>query len=173
MISAAAKAESGDQTAPDGSLVWQNFTQWFGGSQVVTADGEPLVVYHGTKSEFNTFDHKKIKGINEGPGFYFTDNKDIAIGYGEPMHVYLKLENPIPYDKAVFSNGTIKKIIKRVAEIESVEQGNSIGDGCLSNFGDVSYEGIDKVLNEAAKQVAEGSDTALDQISGIFGASGI
>jgi hypothetical protein len=50
-----AKEKFGDRTAPDGSSVWQNFTEWFGDSKVVDAEGKPMVVYHGTKSNFLEF----------------------------------------------------------------------------------------------------------------------
>ena len=50
-----AQLEFGDRIAPDGSSVWQNFTEWFGDSKVVDAEGKPMVVYHGTKSNFLEF----------------------------------------------------------------------------------------------------------------------
>ena len=32
------------------------FRRWFGDSKVVDERGEPLVVYHGTAADFDTFD---------------------------------------------------------------------------------------------------------------------
>jgi len=32
-----------------------NFMSWFGKSKVVNSDGSPMVVYHGTKNDFDTF----------------------------------------------------------------------------------------------------------------------
>jgi len=46
-----AKEKFGDRTAPDGSTVWQNFTEWFGDSKVVDAEGKPMVVYHSTSAK--------------------------------------------------------------------------------------------------------------------------
>jgi len=67
------------------------FKKWFGdwendpenASKVVDENGEPLVVYHGRKYNFNTFDKRKI-GFNTSNalrGFYFTDNSSVAYSY--------------------------------------------------------------------------------------------
>lgn len=83
------------------------FKKWFGDSKVVDADGKPLVVYHGTKENFNTF--KLDVGSRKdtgwlGKGFYFLSNAGIAGEYamrlkaGESaprtMPVYLSIQNP-------------------------------------------------------------------------------
>jgi hypothetical protein len=75
----------------------RNFYKWFGDSKVVDSQGRPLVVYHGTKAQFNEFLGEKIgqSGTSEGVGFYFTNDKSIAAGYGDVMSVYLKLEKPV------------------------------------------------------------------------------
>lgn len=75
----------------------RNFYKWFGDSKVVDSQGRPLVVYHGTKAQFNEFLGEKIgqSGTSEGVGFYFTNDKGIATGYGDVMSVYLKLEKPV------------------------------------------------------------------------------
>ena len=68
----------GNRKASDGSLVWQNFVKWFGDSKVVDADGNPLVVYHGTDSieDFTSF-KESVTG-RYGKGNYFTTNSIIA-----------------------------------------------------------------------------------------------
>lgn len=45
------------------------FRQWFGDSKVVDENGEPLVVYHGTKGDFQTF---KPSVGSYGRGIYLT-----------------------------------------------------------------------------------------------------
>lgn len=71
------------------------FKEWFGdwennpesASKVVDENGEPLVVYHGTAYNFNTF---KIELLGKstgnfgwfGPGFYFATTEKTAKGYG-------------------------------------------------------------------------------------------
>jgi endonuclease YncB( thermonuclease family) len=49
------------------------FKAWFGDSKVVDKTGKPLVVYHGTRSEFDAF----------RPGSFFTESRELAEGYGE------------------------------------------------------------------------------------------
>lgn len=75
----------------------RNFYKWFGDSKVVDSQGRPLVVYHGTKAQFEEFAGEKIgqSGTSEGVGFYFTNDRNIAAGYGDVMSVYLKLEHPV------------------------------------------------------------------------------
>ncbi len=81
-----------------------NFVKWFGDSEVVDENGDPLVVYHGTKDVFKGF-RKSIKGI------YFTDNPKVASSYAivedldiEDLHpldqpnvipTYLSIQNPL------------------------------------------------------------------------------
>ena len=84
-----------------------NFWRWFGDSKVVNDQGRPLVVYHGTKDEFDSFKqgegHKHDAGFL-GTGFYFTDKESSAMeytewkrGYSKPtvLSVYLKANNPL------------------------------------------------------------------------------
>ena len=69
------------------------FKEWFGdwendsehASKVVDNNGEPLVVYHGAGSVFNTFEAQDYAYNNGmGNGFYFTDNKQAASLYTFP-----------------------------------------------------------------------------------------
>lgn len=85
------------------------FKAWFSNSQVVDAQGLPLVVYHGTKADFQLFDTAKCGSSDEGlagPGFYFTYNAEEASSYGlretcgkgdtpNVIPVYLALCNPL------------------------------------------------------------------------------
>jgi hypothetical protein len=78
------------------------FKNWFGdwendpqnASKVVDENGEPLVVYHGTKTDFSIFEGQKIKNTSEGAGFYFTPNKNIAQGFGNIKATFLNIRNP-------------------------------------------------------------------------------
>jgi hypothetical protein len=71
------------------------FKGWFGNSQVVDAEGKPLVVYHGTDQSFDTFDGSA----------YFTDSNEKASQYSNTitpgaehtpnvMPVYIALKKP-------------------------------------------------------------------------------
>ena len=65
-----------------------NFWKWFGNSKVKDTEGNPIVVYHGTDKDFNTFEVREF-------GFHFgnKDQASLVAGSGNVMPVYLKLEN--------------------------------------------------------------------------------
>lgn len=94
------------------------FKRWFGDSKVVDAEGRPLVVYHGTRGDFDTFDAGR-QGQSDfgasGRGFYFSQDPgsanlyaNLSPGEGAPniMPVYVALQNPyemgalLPQDEA-------------------------------------------------------------------------
>lgn len=75
----------------------RNFYKWFSDSKVVDEQGRPLVVYHGTKAQFDEFDINIPRtGVDIfGRGFYFTPYKNKAKFYGKiVMPVYLSITNP-------------------------------------------------------------------------------
>ena len=93
------------------------FKKWFGdwqndpenSSKVVDENGEPMVVYHGTKDNFNEFDSKK----QSNKGFWFTPKKNLADGYsmarnsgeiGNVFSVFLNIKNPANNDWVSKSN---------------------------------------------------------------------
>lgn len=88
------------------------FKRWFGDSKVVDAEGRPLVVYHGTASEFNVFTRGRS-------GFFFTDDRDAAQAYadynedgdGEPRVVdaYLSIKNPLVLDRAWYDENVLEE----------------------------------------------------------------
>jgi len=80
------------------------FDRWFAGSQVVDEDGEPLVLYHGTRADFDSF-----RGNGPWPHFGPLNQantrlehiaEDTAAGQAYPedshvMPVYLSIKNPL------------------------------------------------------------------------------
>ena len=55
-------------------------------SKVVDENGEPLVVYHGSKSIFSVFDTNGQQGTKtENTGAFFTDNRRVAVGYSSSI----------------------------------------------------------------------------------------
>lgn len=86
------------------------FKAWFGdwendkdnASKVIDENGEPLVVYHGSNEEFDSFDIGMIglggsSGIlQHGHGIYFMDSKEYASKYGKNVHTgCLSIKNPL------------------------------------------------------------------------------
>ena len=72
-------------------------------SKVVDENGEPMVVYHGTQSEFNAFDKDAVRERGDGvKGFFFAPaaRRESVAGYyaqhgGSIMPVFLNLKRPL------------------------------------------------------------------------------
>jgi len=124
--------------------------------------------YHGTPHTFDTFDPAHLgKGNDQlGSGFYFTDNKDTANGYsmgtgddeGRILVVQIGIENPMP-QTAKFSREVIANLLRAAPDF----------DDMIYNFGDVSYEGFQKVLKKAvdAYYMLNDGDDALRVLNAI------
>ena len=106
------------------------FKQWFRNSKVVDKNGNPLMVFHGTKKDFKIFKTNDIAvkfdaGVlilfaeqELGPGAYFTSDSKAASKYAEyierrgnedignpqVMPVYLNIENPLDFEKVLEEN---------------------------------------------------------------------
>lgn len=113
----------------------QEFKRWFGDSKVVDANGKPLVVYHGTRADFDVFDAQRVGDTfgKDREGFFFTGSTRDASWYAAPqfrfgsddtsganiMPVYLSIRNPltlarlrsarIPVDRA-FASGDAENV---------------------------------------------------------------
>lgn len=79
-------------------------------SQVVDENGEPLVVYHGTESDFYEFKHGKAIGSGDkfgylGEAFYATNDEDVARTYGDRViPIFLNLKNPYVVNDPAFTS---------------------------------------------------------------------
>lgn len=72
------------------------FRKWFSGSKVVDSGGNPLVVYHGTNSEFTEFDTETQSGGALGQGFYFAEDRTVSEESGiKVMQVNLSIKKPL------------------------------------------------------------------------------
>lgn len=129
----------------------EHFKKWFGKS-VLHDNGIPHTFYHGTGSDIHTFSHDFIGKGNDshGSGFYFTNKPDVASDYATPhdttnkspnvIPVHLKVVKPIIQDtNKEFSREHIRRLI-----VSAPDHHDN-----LNNFGDVSHEGYNKVLNAA------------------------
>lgn len=113
----------------------ENFKRWFGDSKVVDAEGKPLVVYHGTGSDFDVFD----SGLRRDDGLlFFTTEKGFAQEYAEDspfvsgdvqvMEVYLSAQNPWDYRNQDHVSSLIRGLQKQGVEVEG-DYLESIEDG--------------------------------------------
>lgn len=156
------------------------FVNWFGNwrngkdcSQVVDENGSPLIVYHGTENEFDEFKSEFMgqTGTALGQGFYFTSNKDDAAGFGNIVKAfYLNIRKPLSLDKLTLNTKQIMKLID-VIDRTQCEKDPEFGYGILSDFGDVDYEGRDKVLRNATQMLLD-EDNDVELVGGLINASG-
>lgn len=102
----------------------KNFTDWFGDwtdpdatnvSKATDVNGEPQVLWHGTKYDFEEFqyDEKYERGSHKFHylySFFFTDSEEKAFKYGHhiAMPVYLNLKNP-GYSNVTDGSGKTKE----------------------------------------------------------------
>ena len=132
-------------------------------------------LYHGTPSRFNVFDASKI-GINGrmlGPGFYFTTDKDTALGYtgqgGRVITAYARSKKPLPYSSKPFNASQMQKLLTSIALIEaSSEPGGNWRDGFLSGYVYTYGVSLEAAVKEASRAFLN-EEKALDQLGGIIG----
>lgn len=125
--------------------------------------------YHGSPNEIKQWDYDKIgtHGTMEGFGFYFTSSYKVAKGYangGFVYHVRLTFNKPIIAGSRRIDLEDIKKLLKAA---------DPDGDGFLSNYGDVDYEGYDSVLETSAEALDNYNDDDVDIINEIYRTSPI
>src|SRR5690606_19230066 len=103
------------------------FKEWFGDSKVVDENGEPLVVYHGTRSDITAFEPGRDGAI------YFTDSPEDAsafagdfrgltaelqsfeLGGANVIPAFLSIRNPLEHDFGgeLFDPDDVERVIRR------------------------------------------------------------
>lgn len=102
------------------------FKRWFGDSKVVDANGEPLVVYHGSNEVFDVFSAQSNV-------YWFSDSKTGAESQGSNViSAYLRIENPYQWKQ-----GDPEPDAKGFRE-SLIEQGYD-GIFAPSNIGETDY----------------------------------
>ena len=91
-------------TERSNAITTPEFKRWFVNSKVVDDQGRPLVVYHGTKRSFSSFDAAaKASSLDAGDGnIYFAASPDTANFYagdektpgGHVIPCFLRITNP-------------------------------------------------------------------------------
>ena len=83
----------------DKSVINDNFAKWWGNSYCCNSKGEPIVVYHSTNAEFDTF--KSLDGSANGRpvyggGFCFSAYEDYTKDFGKnTMACVLSIQKPL------------------------------------------------------------------------------
>ena len=108
------------------------FKQWFGDSVVVDKDGEPLVVYHGSrKFKGNKFrsDIKRVNRAGNVAGYYFAPDPEEASGYAKTratdeyeegaqvLPAFLSIENPYIAGESRVTPAMIRQYKKELVDL--------------------------------------------------------
>lgn len=145
-------------------------------TKVVDENGNPKVVYHGSTAMFTIFDKSRIgsaTGTADGRGFYFTTNRDYALGYktpdGQLFEVFLNIEKPLSYDKKTITKAQLRKILKEADRVEYEQEGEHY---MLSNYANYNDVGIDGAVNEGANLEYDYADNDVELVGSLIGGSG-
>lgn len=105
---------------------------------ITNKEGNPIVFYHGTGSEFKKFDVKKLgtntQAESAKEGIFFTDSKDVADTYLTAEKTRTENYNPKPLEKSLKTlsieeiNEIDKTILKHYGKYEASEKEDAIED---------------------------------------------
>lgn len=139
------------------------FKRWFGDSKVVDANGEPMVVYHGTAADFDQFSKAADAKHIELPGFFFTPDPSIAerfaasasrrefrdddgyiAGYegAAVVPVYLSIKNPVEINLTDAETGKMTReseVRENLVAAQKAGHDGAIIRGWADGSGDAQY----------------------------------
>ena len=173
------------QNAPDGIKDTRLFSLLQAQSSlVVDENGEPLVVWHGSPSDFNEFSLRYLgtNGTAEGYGFYFTDRRAVAESYargteaqrhhganGRLFEAFLNIAKPLSNERVTMTREEFRRFLRELSR-QTDADGNPLE--LLSNYGDAAYEGENAVMREAERLEYDGNDNDVDIVHSIINAVG-
>ena len=153
------------------------FKNWFKRSKVVDSQGNPLVVYHGSRSDIESFD-PTVAGSNQGEfgqaGMYFTEDPDYAQTYamfagvtqsnrgraaaGQTIYpVYLSIQNPLVIQNPTFWESVRQRIRDRnKSRTERQLDEHMRGKTALitkARRDELEAQGFDGIINERANEI--------------------
>lgn len=141
------------------------FKEWFGdwennpeeASKVVDENGEPLVVYHGTNSQWTTYNPNLFGSATDegyyGKGLYLSSVKGKAMQYGNIMELFVNMRNPfiVGIDNTLDMNESTRR-----GEIANMFNRENAPDE-LKQYDGVLYSGtegkFEEIVVPAANQV--------------------
>lgn len=141
------------------------FKEWFGdwennpeeASKVVDENGEPLVVYHGTNSQWTTYNPNLFGSATDegyyGKGLYLSSVKNKAMQYGNVMELFVNMRNPfiVGMDSTLDMNESTRR-----GEIANMFNRENAPDE-LKQYDGVLYSGaegkFEEIVVPAANQV--------------------
>lgn len=120
-------------------------------------------VYHGTKNLFKEFDYNMIGknvGSDEGKGFYFTDDFEIAKRFSGNKYVLecnINIKKSLSETKKTIPKRDLKKLIIEIQKEFDF----------LSYYGDVEWSGFKTILTVAVNSEYDYSENDVDIVSGL------
>jgi hypothetical protein len=146
------------------------FKKWFGDWEdgkrhsivVNPRTGEPLKVYHGSLTRFDTFSFKHLgsTGSAHGRGFYFTDDPQLAAGYAtkddEVGHIYsgfLNIRRLLGESNKKLRRRDVYNLLHKM-----VRNGSEI----LWDFNDLNKYQLETVLSQAVDQLFDTNTNDAD-----------
>lgn len=110
-----------------------NFKRWFGDSKVVDSNGEPLVVYHGTNQDFDTFKGMVWGSVGKDlPQDYAAMRAEFNGGNASIMPLYLRIIKPFNAD-LLPKTVTISDVFNSMFEQAGYNEGN-ISDSLINKM---------------------------------------
>lgn len=111
------------ESAAMGAVQTDNFKNWFGdwqsqpelASKVVSEQGAPLVVYHGTQRPDRVGTQFKKSRATSGPMSFFTDNPELASSYAKG-----KQDTSLAYEDTSYADWFKKKVGRSTLNLEQV-----------------------------------------------------
>jgi hypothetical protein len=164
--------------------------EYFKDSKVRDENGNLLVVYHGSASEFTVFNKSKIgaHGSAHGHGFYFTENEGLASSYhkegGQLLKGYLNITNPVSEEKLTIKKNELLKLIKAICEQEARNLvaddeystvTEALRDTFISNYVNTYEMSLAEAYREVADIIYPTCDNDTDLLGELFnsGARGL
>lgn len=119
------------------------FWKWFENSKVVDKNGDPVLVYHGSKNVFTHFDLNKAGSNNDtgmwGTGFYFSPIRQMSLSYGDKLYYsYLSIKNPL------IVSGNVSKILPEFKPVTPThgDIGKMNSDALRKRLISAGYDGV-------------------------------
>jgi len=165
------------------------FKKWFGDSKVVDKDGKPLVVYHGTLANFNTFKLSPEGAL--GAGIYTTPSAEFAGTYADTsnlsrpdapkdeingqkiMPVYVSMQNPLILDNergdpmvaALVKLGVSQDKAEKIVE-KAYDENGYVGKQVMTRAIAQGYDGIMQYKRGELSEIVAFKPTQIKSATG-------
>ena len=161
-------------------------TDKYNSSKVVDRGGNPLTMYHGTKSDFNKFEttEKNATDVGKlGVGHYFTDSHSVANAYahkGSIMPVYINVQNPfiIDFDLSGRNPNQLREAARELGISDNINLQTSESDARIPKewaeawtkaLNENGYDGVIVNYSDQTKEVMALNPTQIKSAIGNIG----